>query len=487
MISRVNASVSRCSATRSPSRSRRRSRTAAKLTSSAPTKSPPGARGQVAQERPAELVVVEDAVPRRAPHRPDRAATQELVAAVSRDDAVVDLIAEDVRPERSTTGPAERLLPPEHHRRRQQAQPVDRTLPALDVIDDAFGQHLVATADAEDGPAGRGPFGDGRGQPGVAQPGQVADRGPRPRHDDQIRVGQLLGPVGQPHHHPRLGRQRVEVGDVRQPGQPHGGDPQRLGAERRQRRPRPRLQVERVLGVQPQVAPPRQHAEHRPAGQVGEHPQPRFEQPGVAAELVDHEPGDEALVLGREHGQRPEHRREHPAAVDVADHDHRQVRGPGQAHVGQVAVAQVDLGRAARALADDHVEPGPQLGQGSGHHLFQLGLEVAVVQRPDLGHRLAEHDDLGMGLAAGLEQHRVHRRFGLDAAGRGLHGLGPADLRTGRGDERVEGHVLGLERRDPHPVASQPAADARGQHALARIGRGARDQQRAPHRRLRPT
>jgi hypothetical protein len=47
--------------------------------------------------------------------------------------------------------------------------------------------------------------------------------------------------------------------------------------------------------------------------------------------------------------------REHPAAVDVADHQQRQPGGPGEAEVRDVAVAQVDLRGRAGALAHDDV------------------------------------------------------------------------------------------------------------------------------------
>ena len=65
---------------------------------------------------------------------------------------------------------------------------------------------------------------------------------------------------------------------------------------------------------------------------------------------------------------------------------------------------------------------------------------------------LPEHHHLAAPVAAGLEQHRVHPRVGLDARRRGLHGLGPADLGAVGGDERVQRHVLRLERGDAHPL-----------------------------------
>ena len=51
--------------------------------------------------------------------------------------------------------------------------------------------------------------------------------------------------------------------------------------------------------------------------------------------------------------------REQTTAVDVADQDDGQLGGTGQAHVGQIGRAEVDLGGRARALADDGVEFAP--------------------------------------------------------------------------------------------------------------------------------
>ncbi len=56
-----------------------------------------------------------------------------------------------------------------------------------------------------------------------------------------------------------------------------------------------------------------------------------------------------ALLLGgRQQFQRTDQMGENTAPVDVGHQDHRAIHGLGKAHVGDVAVAQVDLGRATR-------------------------------------------------------------------------------------------------------------------------------------------
>ena len=78
-----------------------------------------------------------------------------------------------------------------------------------------------------------------------------------------------------------------------------------------------------------------------------------IEQRGIAAELVDDEACDDCGIVGIEHALDADQLRDHAAAIDVADNDHRHVGAPRKAHIGDVAGAQIDLGGAAGAL-DQH-------------------------------------------------------------------------------------------------------------------------------------
>ena len=197
--------------------------------------------------------------------------------------------------------------------------------------------------------------------------------------------------------------------------------------------------------------------------------------------LLTRKPATSRWSCRRHERDRAVQRGEDPAAVDVAHHHDREPGRGGQAHVGDVVGAQVDLGGGAGALADDDVEARPQVGQAGQHLLHQRRLPRPVGQRRHLGHRPPEHDDLAGVLAARLEQHRVHRRLGLHARRRGLHHLGAADLRAVGGDHRVVAHVLRLERRHRDALADQPAADPGGDEGLAGVGGGAGDEQRSAH------
>ncbi len=102
-----------------------------------------------------------------------------------------------------------------------------------------------------------------------------------------------------------------------------------------------------------------------------------------------------------------------------------------------------------------------------------------VAQGVHLGDRTAQHDELAVPVAARFEQYRVHRRLRLGPGGGGLHRLGTTDLGAVRRDDGVQRHVLGLERRDPHPFPGQPSAQPSGDDALARVRSRSGDQQRA--------
>ena len=75
-------------------------------------------------------------------------------------------------------------------------------------------------------------------------------------------------------------------------------------------------------------------------------------------------------------------RRDHAAPVDVADQHDRQIRRAGEAHVGDVVLPQVDLGRAAGALDQHQVGLAAQSREALQHIRQQPRLELAIVRAP---------------------------------------------------------------------------------------------------------
>ena len=301
-----NAAVSRCCATRSPSRSSCAARSAAKdVPGAARNPVRPGLLRDAGEQRAAEPVVLQQPVPVGAEDGPGVGAltgpVEQHRIARPHHAPVVDLVAARPgaprRPRRGLPAPCRRELDLQV----EQAEPLGRA--ALDPvrIRDPPPEHLVATADPEHGPPGRRVCDHRVGQPAAAQPPEVRNGRLRARQHDEVRAldPRRLGDVA--HRDPRLARQRLGVRRVRDPREPHDRHPHPLRTVRWRRPPEHPVghRRERVLRVEPQPVRPRHHAERRAAGQRPQLVQPRREQRRVAAELVDDEPRDPRLVRGR--------------------------------------------------------------------------------------------------------------------------------------------------------------------------------------------
>ena len=112
----------------------------------------------------------------------------------------------------------------------------------------------------------------------------------------------------------------------------------------------------RVLGVEPQTLREGDHADGRPPREGVELLETRLQYRSVAAELVDHKPCDARLVGRPERRQRSEQMSQHTTAIDVADHDHRQIAHLGETHVGDVGRTEIDFGGRPRTLTDHDIE-----------------------------------------------------------------------------------------------------------------------------------
>ena len=155
---------------------------------------------------------------------------------------------------------------------------------------------------------------------------------------------------------------------------------------------------------------------------------------------------------------------DHAAPVDVADQHRGHRRRTGKAPVGDIALAQVEFGRTARAL--DHHQLGAlaQAVKAVQHVGHEAALDRLILRAPGRAAHLPLHHDLRAGLALWLEQHRVHVGVGLEAAGPGLQRLRAPDFPAVAGDGSVVGHVLRLEGRDLQPAPGKgPAQPGRDQ------------------------
>ena len=211
------------------------------------------------------------------------------------------------------------------------------------------------------------------------------------------------------------------------------------------------------------------YAYHRQPAALAQDVEPRVENRLVAAELVDHQTLAQGLFIVVEQHERAEQLREHAPAVDVAHEQHRRRRHLGHAHVHDVVVFQVNLGRAAGALQDDDVEAACQVVIGAHDVGDELVLVGEVLASAHGLASLAVHDDLAARVAGRLQQNGVHGHLGWNARRLGLHHLGTTHLITRRRDGRVQRHVLRLERGHPQAILGKHPTKPRYEQALARI------------------
>ena len=249
----------------------------------------------------------------------------------------------------------------------------------------------------------------------LAQRGEIGDGRLGARQDNEIGVARQR--IARPHPHQldgRLGVERIEIVEIGDMRQQRNGD---LDGGSGLDRPRS-LQREGILRrQQPRFGQEGDEAERLPAGGRRDKRHAVGEQRRVAAELVDQEAFDQRRVVGVDHRLGADQAGDHPAAVDVADQHHRHAGGAGEAHIGNVVGAQVDLRRAARAFDQNDVGFAFQSREAVQHEPHQLGLDRLVIGGAGASVDFALHHELGADLALRLEQHRVHMHGGRDARG----------------------------------------------------------------------
>jgi hypothetical protein len=227
------------------------------------------------------------------------------------------------------------------------------------------------------------------------------------------------------------------------------------------------VECQRVFVGDAELGDVGQDAEHRHACPLLEEAEARVEQANVAAEFVDDESGDARTLVRLEELHRPNERREDAASIDVSHEEHGRIGNLRDEHVHEVAILEIDLRRAARPLDDDQVVARTEPRERATDHVAQLRLAGVVFDRAEAPDRLAENDDLRSGVALGLQQDRVHVDRGDDPGGLGLDGLRAPDLAPVRGNERVQCHVLRLERRHVQARLPEVPAERRRDDALA--------------------
>lgn len=211
---------------------------------------------------------------------------------------------------------------------------------------------------------------------------------------------------------------------------------------------------------------------------------PGWKQRHVAAELVDDDAFDARALGVREACERTDDLRKDAAAINIGDEHHGAIGSLREAHIRDVALAQVHFGRAAGTLDEHEVAFRAQPFERFEHRL-QRGRFVGVIGAGvQIAACAAVHDDLRADIAVRLEQHGVHVRLRRDARRECLPRLRTADLAAIDGHGAVQRHVLRLERCDAFAGARGNSTKRADERALARIGTRSLNHQCAGHRGL---
>mmetsp|Transcript_23932 Transcript_23932/g.43597 ORF Transcript_23932/g.43597 Transcript_23932/m.43597 type:complete len:215 (-) Transcript_23932:1-645(-) len=206
-----------------------------------------------------------------------------------------------------------------------------------------------------------------------------------------------------------------------------------------------RLDIQRILRRQlPRIRKPGDHPKSRPTRLRGNHRIAIVKEARIPPKPVDQKPLDHCRIVHVNHSLRTHDLRNHAAPINVARQDHRTLRGPRKAHIGNVPGAQVHLRRTARALDQNQIMFRFQPVKAVQNSLHQPRLHLCIVPRLHGGDTLTLHHNLRAHIRLRLQQNRVHISMRVQPTGHGLQRLRPPNLAPVRGHGGIVGHILRL-------------------------------------------
>ena len=208
----------------------------------------------------------------------------------------------------------------------------------------------------------------------------------------------------------------------------------------------------------PRVVEPRNHTAPAPPGALGNEVIAGVKERRISAKFIDQKSADHGGVFVRENGLRAHQLGDHTTPVDISAKDNGHVGCTCKPHIGNVAGAQIDLGRAAGAFDDNQIILAAQPIKAFQDILQQFGPARPVVRcvRKTVGP--AVYDDLSSGLRLGFKEHRIHVHMWRQPRCLRLKRLRASDLAAFCCRGCIVRHVLRLERRDRKTLGAGNAA-----------------------------
>ena len=321
---------------------------------------------------------------------------------------------------------------------------------------DTYPHHLVATTDADHPFASLVGLDDGFRNAVGPQTLQVSQGVFRTGQQDDVSPFHLADVVGIVSIEARIHRQHVEIGKVGHVLQENDGHIDLAGTI-------PvafHVEDDRILLFDLDVPEIGNHTDYGQSGQLFQQLASLGKQGDVAPELVDDDPLHLLTLFRCEEGDRAIHRTEHATPVDVGHQVGSCIHGHSHAHVGDVAVAQVEFGDAAGPFEHNRTVTRLQPVEGClclDEQFLFLQLLPEVVLCGQIAYGLSVEHDLRVFVASRFQEHGVHVGMRRNTASLGLYHLCPSHLASiGRG-EGIERHVLGLKRGRMIAVLSENA------------------------------
>ena len=154
----------------------------------------------------------------------------------------------------------------------------------------------------------------------------------------------------------------------------------------------------------------------------------RVQQRHVAAKLIDNHPFHPRPLMLVQQRQCAVDSGKHAAPVYIGHQNHRTLCHLGHAHIDDIAVAQVNLRRAARPFQHQHVKLARQALVDRHDLLAQARLVVVIADGIHAGCHLTHQHYLRFAVAGWLKQNRVHPHVRRDARRFRLENLRAAHL-----------------------------------------------------------
>lgn len=184
------------------------------------------------------------------------------------------------------------------------------------------------------------------------------------------------------------------------------------------------------------------HARHRNAAFVIQHPDTRFQKLLVSPELIHNKPFYPLSFLFLQQCHGPVQLGKHAAPVDIPNEQYGRIQQLCQPHIDNIVFPQIDFGGTAGPLYDNHTIFLFQFFVG-GKNMGNIFLfPVHIFHCLHIAHHFSVYDYLRTHFGVGFEQYGIHGSLRQNAGRFRLHHLCPSHFQPFRSNIGIQCHIL---------------------------------------------